>query len=240
MIYDIFVIIKKFFCISILIFAFCLNILAQRSENNACPQILVEGSKSNVFPGENAIFNVNVSLKDLGKLKYFWTIDKGQIIRGQGTDSILISTEGLSNVNINVSIKVEGLPYNCPAEFAGNLTVEKMPENIDYDCFGKISDLEVKARLDLTSYILKRNPNLIAQFALYYTNNDTLRSLKKRILLISNYLKKLHIPEHRFIFSFEGVREEGCTQTRMLDKSVVNYENWRESLTHLDLPKTKK
>lgn len=113
--------------LSIIFALFLFPCLAQ--ENATCPQIKVISPDGKFMPGDEMPFSVSlgVEAKNL-KLEYVWEISNGEIIKGQGTTVIIISTAGLAGTPVVAIVEIKGLPQNCANRFSGRSFVnEKMP-----------------------------------------------------------------------------------------------------------------
>ncbi len=142
----------------ILVLGFGLSVLAQ-NEKPLCPTIEVVGGGV-VTPGEPMNFSVKIS--DEAKtpdLEYEWTVSQGTIVRGQATTSIVVETTGLSGQNITAQVKVKGLGENCANAASEVGSVAQKPSGDPLDKFGKLSNDEVKARIDALFITLGNEPN---------------------------------------------------------------------------------
>jgi len=66
------------------------TVSGQTNQTSSCPTVDVSGSRI-VNSGEPMTFTVNVENYDTGKLSFNWTTSNGDIIEGQGTQSIKVS-----------------------------------------------------------------------------------------------------------------------------------------------------
>lgn len=93
-----------------------------QTENNfaQCPKTF---DISNFLSERGKPAIIEFSIKENGQnLKYFWNVDKGEIVAGQGTSKIKVSTEGLGYL-MPVSVKIEGLPESCPSEISFEIVI---------------------------------------------------------------------------------------------------------------------
>ena len=193
---------KKAVVIFFIIIASTIGVLAQ--EKSACPEVGIIGPPSTVSPGETMTFSVGLDkvAKKLD-LDFEWKIDKGKIIKGQGTRSITVSTEELLNKTITATVNIGGLPSSC---------VNKMQETgivaascvlpIMLDDFGKIKDDDVKARIDAVIFELKNRPHFNAVIISY----GSVKFIHSRQTLITNHsvLRGLDITRLVFINGGKG------------------------------------
>lgn len=75
-----------------------------------CPTIEIAGPRDDsISPGENT-FSANVSGGTQGSVTYEWTMSNGEILRGQGTPSIVVNiTEESSMILASVSVRIGGI-----------------------------------------------------------------------------------------------------------------------------------
>ena len=69
------------------------------------------------------------------------------IIRGQGTQTIIISTEGLEDTGITATVNFKGLPKNCPATLSENSHVDSKPKPKLFAEFGKLKRKDIEKRV---------------------------------------------------------------------------------------------
>ena len=90
---------------------FALTASAQTNQSSktdfSCPAVDVTGSENAVQPGELQTFTVKVEKFDLTKLSFKWITSSGEIIEGQGTETIKVSEEG-NGENVTVTVEIEG------------------------------------------------------------------------------------------------------------------------------------
>jgi hypothetical protein len=75
-----------------------------------CPTIDIAGPRDGrISPGENT-FTANVSGGTQGSITYEWTMSNGEILRGQGTPSIVVNlTEESSMILASVTVRIGGI-----------------------------------------------------------------------------------------------------------------------------------
>ncbi len=93
-----------------------------RQENNR-PPVSVTGSPGVVKSGETIIFTANVSGGNQTDFTYNWTIDKGNIIEGQGTPTITVDTDGLENTTVTATVYVGSLTGTSDENAAATVTI---------------------------------------------------------------------------------------------------------------------
>lgn len=106
-----------------------LNLSAQdKPIEDACPVLTVTEPSGVVAPGEDLIFTANVT-GGSSDITYNWRVDKGTITEGQGTAAITVSTEGLLDDAVTVTVSITGGFLNtCDTEESGTGIVRSKPQ----------------------------------------------------------------------------------------------------------------
>ncbi len=85
-----------------------------QAKTSSCPSLELTVPRQAVTEGE--IVRLHASMKAASaKLIYLWTISTGEIVSGQGTNSIQIKTENLGGAYVTATVEVKGLPASCAA-----------------------------------------------------------------------------------------------------------------------------
>ncbi len=160
-------------------------------------------------------------IKDFN-LKLIWRVDKGTIVKGQGTKELLVSTIGLASTTIYATLEVLGLPEKCVNKYsdAGIVYIERYDS--DFDEFENIPNDDVRARIDNLFIQIQNNPNSTAYIVSYGSRKD----VRKRENLIRNHVKFRGFDIKRIVFQHKG--EEPQIRTRFLvlpkgaDTSIID------------------
>ena len=104
---------KRFLLLQLIVFGLCLRSAAQapKKSDAPCPLISVEAPGGIIPPGEPVRYKAIVTGGVPGQLKYSWSVSKGKIVSGQGTESIITVFSGYPQ--ISAIVKVIGLPTGC-------------------------------------------------------------------------------------------------------------------------------
>lgn len=81
---------------------------------SACPIISVTGPSGLTPKGGYMSFLAKVEGIDLDKINYKWSISSGQIVDGQGTPVISITSTDMNQYSITVKVEITELPPTCP------------------------------------------------------------------------------------------------------------------------------
>lgn len=149
---------KLFVCILFLNFL-ALSLSAQdKPIVDACPVLSVIEPAAAVEAGENLIFTAEVK-GGSSDIIYSWTVDQGEIINGQGTPTITVSTKGLENETVNASVSISGgFLDECKSEASGAGVVTSKPKPVLVDKFVRGNCEDLLARMDGFFVQLQNNP----------------------------------------------------------------------------------
>jgi hypothetical protein len=89
-----------------------------------CPTLTVDAPKSPVEIGEAMTFTANVSGGSGEEITYNWTISDGEIIEGQGTPFIKVSTNSkMAGKTIEATVEIGGVCEQCPKTESASVSV---------------------------------------------------------------------------------------------------------------------
>ena len=88
---------------------------AELAYSQSCPVVTVSCPDSN--NGPTLTYSANVMIGDPSpNLTFNWTVSAGKITSGQGTGSITLDKTGFGGQAFTATVKVGGLPQECPNE----------------------------------------------------------------------------------------------------------------------------
>ena len=100
---------------------------AQEIDSMPCPLLKLLGPHSGEIPqGQNLEISVERFKKNYEKshsITFMWVTNNGNIIGDNKKRTVLISTKGLLNQDINATVIVLGLGNNCPSKQSINIHV---------------------------------------------------------------------------------------------------------------------
>ncbi|MBK8465933.1 MAG: hypothetical protein IPL32_08890 [Chloracidobacterium sp.] len=183
---------RNFLAIVVSIFVFCMSAFSQTSEKIACPSIFVYGPAGIVNTGDIASFTANVGLGgEKYNLKYTWSVSAGDIVSGQGTDSISVRVP--ERENLTVTVEVDGMPDECEKTSSETQGCGlKTPEAILVDEFRGSIEKVSGDRLVKIVEAAKSQPDAQLYIFLSGSAKNTTRSLRRKMVAIANGLKQLH------------------------------------------------
>ena len=168
------------------------------TEAEKCPSISVIGPTGRLSPGGVAIFTANLNSAGR-KITYQWTISKGEIEDGQGTNSISvhIPAEAL-NINALATVRVEGLAEGCTNTGSTEYSIGcGACDPRIFDEYGNLHFADERARLDrfakevlsannATGYIIRSFSKRVSPVI----QQKKMREMKEFLFVVRKYPKK--------------------------------------------------
>lgn len=162
-----------------------------QNTNSLCAKIEVSGGGV-VSPSDPMNFTANVTgLTKNSTLEYEWKVSAGTIASGQGTPLITVDTTGLArDTNITAEVRIKGLYDNCAntASEVGSVISNKPVCGMPLDNFGKLSNNDVKARIDAL-YIALKNEENAQGYIINYGTDEEVAAREKQIQKAIDFLK---------------------------------------------------
>lgn len=179
----------------------------------SCPSISVTGPAGVTPPGQSMTFTANISGGE--GLSINWTVNRGTITAGQGTRSIVVQT-GMEDADstVTATVQLSGFDPNCascPSTASESAPVAPNPEPILVDEFGKLSNDEIRAKLDIFFAELANNPTDMG----YVINYGTSREIAARERLITNHITFRRFDRSRITMVSGGTSPTGEVNTRL-------------------------
>lgn len=198
---------KKILVSMIFVLLFYFSAFAQ-SENARCPSVTVTGPSSVIQLDEAMFFAASVGSDEKNySVKYKWTVDKGTIINGQGTRTIQVSTEGLSDTTVTATFEIEGLPKDCVNK---DSEIGVVASEIIGEPFADYRKLSIKDELErFDSFLVTIKLDYkedYSGFIVIYTDEKNLPALKKRLKILANHLDRRKFSRERITFA---INKEG-------------------------------
>ena len=178
-----------------------------------CPTISVTGPAGITNPGDTMTFTANVSGGSQASITYNWSVTGGTIESGQGTPSITVRTtreEANSNLTATVDIGGTDPSCNCTTTASETAPVAGLPEAVLINEFGKMSNDDVRAQLDIFFGELANNPNNQG----YIINYGTDREIAARERLITNHIAFRKFDRSRITLVRGGTSPDGVVHTK--------------------------
>jgi len=129
----------------------------------------ITGPSGVTTPGQPMTFTATSS----GDVSYNWTVSAGTITSGQGTSSITVDTTGLAGQNVTASVTISGGTITpdcgCPTTASETASVQAKPAANLVDQYGKLTNDDVKARIDGFYTTLNNDPSSHGYIIIYGT-----------------------------------------------------------------------
>lgn len=140
---------------------------------------------------------------------YNWTVSAGTIIEGQGTNTIKVSTAGLSGETVRASLSMAGYgSLICSADCGVSIPVPRIVSRM-FDEFPDIQRNDEKARLDNLVIELQNDPTATAYVVIYPASGSRRGDVQHHATRIVDYMVNSRgIDEHRVVTLVGRARNE--------------------------------
>ncbi|MDH3493709.1 MAG: hypothetical protein OEM82_09180, partial [Acidobacteriota bacterium] len=175
-----------------------------------CGSLSVSGPPAVVRPGQTMTFRAEVTGGDQQNLVYTWEVDKGSILSGQGTPSIVVGgTDELAGETITANVEVTADCEECKRSGSDTGIVAQPPQPVLIDEFGKLVNNDVKARIDNLYINLQSDPTATG----YIINYGPAREVARREKVIRDHIAFRSLDPDKVILVNGGV--ESSIRTRV-------------------------
>ena len=162
-------------------------------------------------PGSKLTFSANIEGEiDKSKIGYQWSVDRGKIISGHGTSTIIVSTQGLDDPVVMASITITGLPVECPSKASHSSFTWNPPRPKLFSEIGIAGYEYIHAIVDTFWQNFPEDPTALA----YIISYGSERQLRRRERLIKSFLKNPRVDIEKYIFINKKINEE-TIQTKL-------------------------
>ena len=109
----------------------------------------VIGPSGLVTAGDNITFTANVTDGNPGPTTYNWNVSQGNIVSGQGTSSITVSTTSdMAGSNVTATVTIDSEGCECPEVTAQETAIiEDVPDPRKVDEFDKLANDDVRSQI---------------------------------------------------------------------------------------------
>lgn len=176
---------KKIIFITIFILSFSAFAFGQKSN---CPTVSVTAPSYSIQPGETATFTATVSGIETSKIEYLWSIDKGNIVEGQGTSAVTVSTEGLADSTLTATVEIKGFPQGCPNSDSDTTIPYCARSYREVDAVDVLSGELTEERLKAWIAEIENDPSAQAYVIVYNNQKFPPKKFQEKIAYIKKYL----------------------------------------------------
>jgi len=179
-------------------------------EEVVCPSVAVLGDGYLLRHEQPLTFKAHLSafgVYSFPDVMFNWTVSSGQIVSGQGTDTITVDVSQASDRRITAAVEVVGLSHECKNRDSSTTVVGVVPFKLDE--FGRIPTGDLKARLDNLAFYLQRDVALRAHIIIYDGRYGRRGAAKTWAAFMKNYLSNARgLDLERIDLLDGGYREE--------------------------------
>ena len=171
-----------------------------------CPYIRVSGMAYVPPPVGVITFRVNLNVNsDRVKPRYVWHVSTGEIVAGQGTDSITVSVPENAKGEMVARVNVEGFSLECPAQATtASARTAFGVRHVLLQEFGNINYEDELARLDYLAITLQEDPRLQVHIVFYGGRSSVPGEALRRALRARDYLVNSRGVAPERIFTLDG------------------------------------
>ena len=198
---------KSFLCLLILLSISSVSTFAQRDKTSICPIISVSGPAGIVDFPNPLIFTAFVEAENLKNIKYHWMVSRGQILNGQGTLTINVSSAARwESRTTTATLEILGLPEKCATKVSETYQVsDEYTNSILVEEYENIAFAEEKKKLSKIDIELIEKSIYGFYFLIGTTNRRELKATKARAIKIEKFLMDVRkIPKDKINFVFNN------------------------------------
>lgn len=155
-----------------------------------CPHVRINGVPYAPPPVNTINFKANLYLNsDKVKPRYVWRVSTGEIVAGQGTDSITVAVPEGSQGEVVARVLLEGFSLECPAQSTtATARTAFGVKHVLLDEFGDIQEEDEKARLDYLAIMLQNDPRLQVHIVFYNGRHSPPQEAMRRAERAKDYM----------------------------------------------------
>ncbi|NNE67877.1 MAG: hypothetical protein HKN33_15040 [Pyrinomonadaceae bacterium] len=188
-----------------------------------CSELTVSGPAAVVQPGSTMTFTANVTGGDQQNLNFNWSVDKGSIVSGQGTQTITVGgTDALEGQTIRATVDMTSDCEVCKRSASDTGVVATKPKPVLIDEFGKLANNDLKARIDNLYINLQSDPTATG----YIINYGPAREVARREKVIRDHIAFRSLDPDKVVLVNGGVEDTIRTRVWVVpagaDSSTIN------------------
>jgi hypothetical protein len=176
-----------------------------------CSTVAIDGP-SDVDANAPVVFKAKITGMTPTTMPVFnWSVSAGTIMKGQGTDEIMVDTVGLGGNEIIATVELSGAPPDCRGS-SSRPTQVKAPAiacGLAFDQYGDLRFEDEKARLDNFAIQLLNVPSAAGQILMTAGQETFKNESADRLARAKSYLANVrHIDPNRIVTTDCGFTEE--------------------------------
>ena len=171
-----------------------------------CPSVRIEGSPYAPPPVDAITFRVKLNVNSASvKPRYVWSVSTGDIVAGQGTESITVAVPEHAKGEVVARVRLEGFSLECPGQ---STTATARPafgvQHVRLEEFGNINYEDELARLDHLAITVQQDPRLQVHIVFYGGRSSRQSEALRRALRARDYLVNSRGVAPERIFTLDG------------------------------------
>lgn len=179
----------------------CVLLVLAAISSAQCPTLQVIGPVGITTPGDDVTFRAELNQVVSG-VTYSWSVDKGAIIKGQGTEEIIVATtRELAGSVIKATVEIGGLPPDCKSLSAESAGIEPILPICNFDEWSEMKPNDERGRLDLMFAELSNNPGNIGMLILRVKRGERLDAKNSRVQFVLKHVKFRRFDKSRIWFA---------------------------------------
>ena len=150
-----------------------------------------------------------------------WSVDRGKIVKGQGTSKIEVDVSEVENAVVITNLEISNLSPNCKNSFsAKGIAVLRTGDVIQDDQYENLPIKDELARLDIFLVELINSPEFQGYVVMSYKEDNSLKKTKSRVRKLIKHLNYRGFPPERITFLFDKNSNEDKTVLWRFPKNV--------------------
>ena len=151
--------------------------------------------------------------------EYFWSVKNGEIVDGQGTDSIIVQPADGTEANVSARVELKGFSAECNETASYTTVVGVSPYRLSN--FEENYSEALDINLDNLTGILQKHPHLHGYILVYGGRITGRGEADRKVDRARYYLKEIRgVPESRFSITKGGYREKPMFEIWVVEEGV--------------------
>lgn len=220
---------KRLMFVLILVAFFCASDFAQNN-SFGCPKLKINAPNNHYMVGELIPISAEIGVESKNyNVEYKWEVSAGEIVKGQGTNSIeIITNRENSGKSIEVILTIKGLSERCNSIVSENFGITPIPHcgNRPIVDYGKVKLIEEFVALDGIFIELINVPGTTAFIIFEIEESETIEQTKNHIRKLMKHIERRKYQKENIILA---IRKSEKHRTKMylvpLGASLPECEN---------------
>ena len=151
--------------------------------------------------------------------EYFWSVKNGEIVDGQGTDSIIVQPGEGTVTNVSATVELKGFSAECNETASHTTVVGVSPYRLSN--FEENYSEAMQINLDRLTDILQKHPLLHGYIFVYGGRMTGRGEAERKSERVRHYLTEMRgVSENRFSIANGGYREKPMLEIWIVEEGV--------------------